>query len=71
VKTSDGLQALKWYKQGNIKKIVEYCKKDVELTKNLFLHALEHGHLLFKNKAGNIVRLPLNIDQAVLTSLPE
>ncbi len=65
-KTSDGLQALQWYKEGNITEIVTYCKKDVELTKNLFLHELEHGYLLFKNKAGALVRLPLKLDMVVL-----
>ena len=65
-KTSDGLQALRWFKEGKIAEIVEYCKKDVELTRNLFLHELEHGFLLFKNKAGSIVRLPLRLDKVVL-----
>ena len=65
-KTSDGLQALKWFKEGKIAQIVKYCKKDVELTRNLFLHELEHGFLLFKNKAGSIVRLPLRLDKVVL-----
>ncbi len=65
-KTSDGLQALQWYKEGKITEIISYCKKDVELTKNLFLHELEHGYLLFKNKAGAVVRLPLRLDKVVL-----
>jgi DEAD/DEAH box helicase domain-containing protein len=65
-KSADGLQALKWYKEGKIEEIVSYCKKDVELTRNLLLHDLEHGYLLFKNKAGAVVRLPLHLDKAVL-----
>lgn len=65
-KTADGLQALQWFKEGKIAEIVKYCKKDVELTRNLFLHELEHGFLLFKNKAGSIVRLPLRLDKVVL-----
>ena len=65
-KSADGLQALQWYKEGKISEIVSYCKKDVELTRNLFLHELEHGYLLFRNKAGSIVRLPLHLDKVVL-----
>jgi DEAD/DEAH box helicase domain-containing protein len=61
-KSADGLQALEWYRQGKIKEIAAYCKKDVELTKDLFLHALEHGFLLFKNRAKASVRLPLQLD---------
>ncbi|MDH4012099.1 MAG: DUF1998 domain-containing protein, partial [Desulfobacterales bacterium] len=31
-KTADGLQALRWWKQGRIREIIDYCKKDVEIT---------------------------------------
>jgi len=65
-KTSDGLQALRWYKEGKISEIVGYCKNDVEITKNLFLHELEKGYLLFKNKAGALVRLPLGLGTVVM-----
>jgi len=64
-KSADGLQALKWYQEGEIAKIVHYCRKDVEITRNLFLHGLEHGFLLFKNKSGKIVRLPLNLGKTI------
>ena len=65
VKSGDGLQALRWFKQGRIKEIVHYCRKDVEITRNLLLYGLENGHLLFRNKAGNTVRLPLNLDREI------
>lgn len=64
-KSADGLQALKWYKEGEIAKIVHYCRKDVEITKNLFLYGLENGFLLFQNKSGKTVRLPLNLERAM------
>ena len=35
-KSGDGLQALRWWKEGQKKLVEEYCKKDVELTKELF-----------------------------------
>ena len=68
-KSADGMQALAWYKEGKIREICEYCRQDVEITKNLFHHGLENGHLLFKNKAGNIVRLPLSLEKSVCTEL--
>ncbi|OHA06888.1 MAG: hypothetical protein A2934_03335 [Candidatus Sungbacteria bacterium RIFCSPLOWO2_01_FULL_47_10] len=46
-KTSDGLQALVWYKEGKIEEIKKYCLKDVELTRGLYEYGKEHGHLLF------------------------
>ncbi len=58
-KSANGLQALRWWKQGKIKKIIDYCRKDVMLTRDLFLFGREQGYLLFDNKAGNRVRLPV------------
>jgi len=64
-KTGDGLQALEWYKEGRIDLIQHYCKKDVEITKDLFITALEQGHYLFANKAKQVVRLPLTLDMSI------
>ncbi len=58
-KSADGLLALKWYKEGAIDKIVHYCRKDVEITRDLYLFGQKNKHLLFKNKAGMIVRCPV------------
>lgn len=58
-KSADGLQALRWWKQGKIREIVDYCKVDVEITKDLFLFGRDNGFLLFKNKAGSRVRVPI------------
>ncbi|MBW2604254.1 MAG: DEAD/DEAH box helicase [Deltaproteobacteria bacterium] len=58
-KTADGLQALRWWKQGRIQEIIDYCKKDVEITRDLFLYGQQHGYLLFTNKAKKTVRIPV------------
>ncbi|MDF1578890.1 MAG: ribonuclease H-like domain-containing protein, partial [Desulfobulbales bacterium] len=59
-KTADGLMALQWYKEGRIDKIIEYCTKDVAITRDLFLFGVENGYLLFRNKAGTAVRCPVS-----------
>ncbi len=46
-KSGDGLQALRWYKEGKIEEIKKYCLKDVELTKNLYEFGVKNGHVLF------------------------
>ena len=35
-KTADGLQALEWWRQGEIDKIIEYCREDVRVTRDLY-----------------------------------
>jgi len=58
-KSADGLQALQWWKEQRLDLITEYCRKDVEITRALFLHGREKGYLLFTNKAGQAVRVPV------------
>ncbi|MFC1817386.1 Zn-binding domain-containing protein, partial [Thermodesulfobacteriota bacterium] len=58
-KSADGLQALKWWKQGKIREIIKYCKKDVAITRDLFRYGRKNGYLLFNNKAGQMVRVPV------------
>ena len=67
-KSADGLQALQWYKEGKIDLIAKYCRKDVEITRDLLHFALDRGYLLFQNKAGKVVRLPLALEK-VLASI--
>ncbi|MHC4778896.1 MAG: DEAD/DEAH box helicase [Planctomycetota bacterium] len=57
-KTADGLQALEWFKEGELEKIREYCEKDVMITRDIFIHGLAEGFLLYQRK-GEKVRLPL------------
>ncbi len=58
-KLGSGLDALAWWKEGRLEEIIAYCKKDVAVTRDLYLFGREHGFLLFTNKAGKAVRLPV------------
>jgi DEAD/DEAH box helicase domain-containing protein len=60
-KTADGLQSLRWWQEGRIDEIERYCRSDVALLRDLFEHTREHGHLLFRTKRGERVRLPLRL----------
>lgn len=58
-KGASGLDALRWWKEGALDKITAYCRQDVLLTRDLYLFGAEHGYLLFTNKAGKMVRVPV------------
>jgi len=60
-KTADGLQAVEWFRQGEMKKLTEYCCHDVAATRDLFLYGLENGHLIYRKK-GDDIRLRLLVD---------
>lgn len=52
-KSADGLQAVRWWKEGNIKDIKKYCEQDVRVTKEVFEYARKHGHVKFKDGTKN------------------
>lgn len=47
-KSGHGLQAITWWRQGEIEKIRKYCLDDVKLTKELYEYALKNKSLKFK-----------------------
>ena len=59
-KSADGLQALQWWKEGKVEDIARYCQDDVRITRDLYLFGLNNGFLLFTNKAGQAVRVPVD-----------
>ena len=48
-KSADGLQAVRWWREGKIDEIKKYCEQDVRVTKKVFDYALQNGHVLFKD----------------------
>ncbi|MBW2514432.1 MAG: ribonuclease H-like domain-containing protein [Deltaproteobacteria bacterium] len=59
-KSADGLQALRWWKQGKIREIIDYCRQDVRITWDIYRYGRENSYLLFQNKAGHTVRVPVH-----------
>lgn len=47
-KSGHGGQSLVWWRAGEVEKVRKYCLKDVELTKDIFDYALEHGSIKYK-----------------------
>lgn len=58
-KSADGLQAIQWFKNGEIDKIIEYCKNDVAITKDLFLFGIQNNEIYARTK-DIIVKIPIN-----------
>jgi DEAD/DEAH box helicase domain-containing protein len=59
-KTGDGLQSLAWVREGRWDLVEAYCRRDVEITRKLFDFGREHGHLLFHDRDGRSLRLPVS-----------
>lgn len=51
-KTADGLDALKWWQQGEVAKIAEYCCYDVKVTKSVYEYGAKNGHVKYHDRNG-------------------
>lgn len=47
-KSGDGLQAVTWWRQGEVDKIRKYCLDDVKITKDVYEFAMKSKKLMFK-----------------------
>jgi DEAD/DEAH box helicase domain-containing protein len=53
-KSGHGLQAITWWKQGEIEKIRQYCLDDVKITKKIYDYALKNGKVKYKDGSKTI-----------------
>jgi DEAD/DEAH box helicase domain-containing protein len=60
-KSADGLQSLEWVKQGRLDLVEEYCRRDVEILRDLYLHGRREGCLFYHDQRRD-VRLRLAVD---------
>lgn len=51
-KTADGMEAIRWWQQGKIVEIAEYCAYDVKVTKCVHEFGRQHGHVKFRDRSG-------------------
>ncbi len=51
-KTADGMQALRWWKEGRLDLIAMYCRQDVQVLVDLVRFARANGYVRFLDKQG-------------------
>jgi DEAD/DEAH box helicase domain-containing protein len=68
-KSGHGLQAVEFWKKGEIEKLKEYCIQDVRVTRDVYEYALVHKEIKFNDRMGNLQTISLPIDP-VATDAP-
>ena len=69
-KSGDGLQSLRWVKEGRFDLIREYCEKDVELTRDLFLFGAKEGYVYYDHR-GEKARVAVEWNARKILSWPD
>jgi DEAD/DEAH box helicase domain-containing protein len=58
-KTADGLQALKWFKEGRMMEIAEYCCYDVKITKMVHEFGRDRRQVFYTSRTGQTMSVPV------------
>jgi len=59
-KSADGLQAVRWYRQGQLNRVLEYCKRDVEVTWQVYDFGREYGYVKCQDRQYRVHKVPVN-----------
>jgi DEAD/DEAH box helicase domain-containing protein len=59
-KTADGVQSVEWFKNGELDKVAEYCKSDVDITRRVYEFGKENGFVHYYSKLGSKLKVAVN-----------
>ncbi len=59
-KTADGLDAIRWWQQGKLLNIAEYCCYDVKVTRCLYEYGVTRGHVKYVDRNNREQRVEVN-----------
>jgi DEAD/DEAH box helicase domain-containing protein len=58
-KSADGIQAVHWYRQGEIDKVMAYCERDVEVTRDVYGFGQRHGFVRYYDRRYRVRQVPV------------
>jgi len=61
-KSADGLQAIRWWREGKIEEIKKYCEQDVRVTKEVYDFGKQNNQLFYKSFNGEVLPFAVNFN---------
>ena len=58
-KSADGLQAVRWFRQGELDKVIAYCRRDVEVTWQVYEFGRHHGYVRYHDRRWRAHKVPV------------
>jgi DEAD/DEAH box helicase domain-containing protein len=49
-KLGDGLDAVRWFRAGEVDKVAAYCQEDVAITRDVYHFGQQNGHVLYLDR---------------------
>jgi DEAD/DEAH box helicase domain-containing protein len=59
-KSASGLQAVEWWRAGELDKLAEYCKVDVDVTRRVYEFGCENDFVLYYTRLGSKQKVKVN-----------
>ena len=59
-KTADGIQSVEWFRNGELDKVAEYCKADVDITRRVYEFGRDNGFVYYYSKLGSKLKVNVN-----------
>ena len=59
-KSASGLQAVAWWRAGELEKLAEYCKVDVDVTRRIYDYGCENGFVQYFTRLGSKQKVKVN-----------
>ncbi len=59
-KSADGLQAVRWFRQGELQKVIDYCRRDVEVTWGVYQFGQRNGYIKYKDRSWRDRKVPVS-----------
>ena len=59
-KTADGVQSVEWFRNGELDKVAEYCKADVDITRRVYEFGRDNGFVHYYSKLGTKLKVAVN-----------
>ena len=58
-KSADGLQAVRWFKEGKLDEVIAYCRKDVEVTWRVYDFGCQNGYVQYHDRRRRLRKIPV------------
>ena len=59
-KAADGVKSVEWFRNGELEKVAEYCKADVDITRRIYEFGWENGFVHYHSRLGSKLKVAVN-----------
>jgi DEAD/DEAH box helicase domain-containing protein len=59
-KTADGVKSVEWFRSGELDKVAEYCKSDVDITRRVYEFGRDNGFVNYYSRLGSKLKVAVN-----------